>query len=173
MTTIVAHPARRVAALGSALGLALAYACATSHARRGEEPPHDVNVEVQNDLTIPTVITAYVAEGEGIRRMLGEVGGGEVKTFTFRPSAFGQQYRLIAYRQLARPIYSVPFTIGSPITGTVVWSVYTGIVTFRDRDVVETTYVNPSKGVIHVGGDSTDTSAARRDSTRDTTTKTP
>ena len=169
MNTIVAHPAQRLAVVGAALGLAMAYACATGHARRGEESPHDVNVEVQNDLTIPAVISAYVAEGEGLRRLLGEVGGGEVKTFSFRPASFGQQYRLIAYRQLARPIYSVPFTIGSPVTGTVVWSVYTGIVTFRDRDVTETTFVNPSKGVIHVGGDS----MAGDTSVRDTTAKTP
>jgi hypothetical protein len=55
------------------------------------------------------------------------------------------------------------------VTGTVVWSVYTGIVTFRDRDVTETTFVNPSKGVIHVGGDS----MAGDTSVRDTTAKTP
>jgi hypothetical protein len=159
---------RRVVAMATALIAGVSYACASSHAKRTDEAPHPVYVEVQNDLTIPAVISTYVLEGVGIRIPLGDVGGGQVKTFTFKPESFGQQYRLIAYRQLSRPIYSAPFIIESAVTGTIVWSVYTGIVTFRDRDVVETTYTNTNHGPIRVGGDTT-----KQDSTSDTTKKNP
>jgi hypothetical protein len=179
-------PALDVAALRRALAMTaaagLAYACASAHAKRSnDDAPHPVYVEVQNDLTIPAVISTYVLEGVGIRIPLGDIGGGQVKSFTFTPESFGQQYRLVAYRQLSRPIYSAPFIIESPVTGTIVWSVYTGIVTFRDRDVVETTYTQTNHGAIRVGGGDTTKPAVPQaapqgvpqDTTRDSTKKNP
>jgi hypothetical protein len=183
MSRILTRPAARCAAVAMALGIALVTACASAHGaahakRNNEDVPHDINIEVQNDLPVPTMLTVYVVEGGGggIRRSLGVVPGDEVQTFTFRPLSFSQPYRLLAYQQLSRPIYSPMFTVGSSATGTVIWSMYNGIISFRQQDIVDTTYVG-NKGPIRVGGtDSTakpaDTAAAPQDSLRDTT-KTP
>jgi hypothetical protein len=187
MSSTAAPAASRARAglLALVVSVPVAYACASGGGARrtSDEAPHDVNVEVQNDLPMPSVVTAYVVEGLGLRRYLGEVAGGETRTFTFRPTSYGQDYRLVAYRQLERPISSVPFIISSAVTGTVVWSIFNGTVQFFDQDVTDTTLVNANKGPIRVGtgdsaraGDTTgavhDTGSAG-DTTRDTTRRTP
>ncbi len=142
MVTAITRPIRHAVAVVAVLAAAAGYACA-SGGKGNPLPP--VNIEVQNNLPTPTDATVYLNSGGGIRQMLGFVPGGETKTFTFQPTSTAQQYRLEAVRQLARTIRSQPFTVGDEMTGTIQWTLFPNIVGFRERDVVETTYVDTTK----------------------------
>ncbi len=143
---VVHRVTRRLASAGllaGAAGWGLS-ACASSHHRTNEAPPHPIAVEVQNNLTVPTELTIYIAQDQGgFSRMIGTVPGNETKTFTFTPISWGDRYRLIGRRQLGPPLRSPPFTIASDRTGTIAWSLVPGIVTFYD--VADTTTVTQPK----------------------------
>ena len=121
------NPAGRV---GPAVLSAALLACASGHTKQPntDETPLPVNLEVQNDLSVPEPLTIYVQSLPGRPRMLGDMGPGTVKTFSFTPAQFGEPYRLIGYQQLMRPFTSAEFTIDGPETGTVIWSVRSGII---------------------------------------------
>ncbi len=141
MSIALTASARRMAVLTLAATLAIGYACA-SGGKGGPLPP--VNIEVQNNLSVPTDVTVWLVSG-GIRQQVGYVPGNETKTFTITPSSGAQRYRLSAERPLARPIRSPSFNYIPEQTGTIVWALIPNIVTFRGRDVVETTYVDTLK----------------------------
>jgi hypothetical protein len=153
------HMAIRSTVVAAVVVVAGVYECASGHSKtpNTDETPLPVNIEAQNDLAVPAGLTVYIQEIPGKPRMLGDVPPAQTKTFSFTPASFGQPYRLIAERQLAPPLTSAQFTIDSPETGTVIWSVRTGIISFRTRATAETTAV--SRGPIQ----------ARPDTTRDTT----
>jgi hypothetical protein len=98
--------------------------------RDNDEVTHDVAIEVNNNLTIPTVITVYLLAQQGARTPLGDVPGAQTRTFTFRPFSYGQSYRLLAERQLANPIRSQSFNVGGPEIGTISWALIPNIVSF-------------------------------------------
>jgi hypothetical protein len=134
----------RPAGLSFMLAVAGVYGCASGHAKRptSDQPPAPVNVEVQNDLAVGTGLTAFVQQTPAKPKLLGDVAPGQVQTFTFTPASYGQQYRLLAAPQAVSSdaggptdyaFKSATFSIDSPETGTVVWSVRTGIVSFRNR----------------------------------------
>lgn len=141
------RPAWRVAGIFTVLvGGAAAAACASGGKHESDQgTPPPIRVEVQNNLTVPTEITVYISDDVGNRRQLGFVEGNQVQSFTFQPTSYGQRYRLIAVRQLARPVSSPTFIIGSETTGTVVWQLFPNLVNFRGPEVVETTYVDTTK----------------------------
>lgn len=116
----------------AAVALAAPYGCASAGHHGDDDSMHPVNVEINNNLTVPTVITVFVDQGGNSRSMLGTVPGAATRTFQFTPISYSQPYRLIAQRQLAREIRSQPFTIGSDMTGTVEWSLVPNIVGFYD-----------------------------------------
>jgi hypothetical protein len=134
------HGVRAVAfTIAATAAVGLSFGCATGGHHADDDAMHPVNVEINNNLTIPTVITVYVDQGGNSRRMLGTVPGAQTRTFQFTPVSFSQPYRLIAQRQLARDVRSQPFTIGSDMTGTVEWSLVPNIVGFYDvADTVST-----------------------------------
>jgi hypothetical protein len=142
MSIALTASARRAAVLTLAATLVVGYACA-SGGKGAPLPP--VNIEVQNNLVVPTDVTVWLVSGGGIRQQVGFVPGAQTKTFTITPSSGSQRYRLVAERQLARPIRSPSFTLVPEQTGTVTWALIPNIVTFRGRDVVETTYVDTTK----------------------------
>jgi hypothetical protein len=111
-----------------------ALGCASAKNKANDDyRPHPVGVEITNNLAVPTEVTVYVVQGGGgSRQMLGTVPGTETKTFVFTPITLSQEYRLIAERQLERPVYSQPFRIGSPETGLLEWALLENIIAFRD-----------------------------------------
>jgi hypothetical protein len=118
------------------VGIALAVGgCASHHKYTGEEQPHPVEVEVNNNLAVPTEVTVWLVQTTGTRQMLGSVPGTETKTFKFTPITFSQEYRLVGERQLQRPLVSQPFTVGSPATGLLIWSLLENIIAFREFDI--------------------------------------
>jgi hypothetical protein len=113
---------RSVASLISVVGLIAAVGCAGHH-QINTAPPHPIAVQVNNNLTVPTELTVYIAQDQGgQRQMLGTVPGAQTKTFNYTPASWGQRYRLIAERQLAGPIRSPGFTVDDPQTGTITWA---------------------------------------------------
>lgn len=136
-----ASAAGAVTGLVAALGLA-PVGCA-GHQHLNDVPPHPVGVEVDNNLTVPTEVTVYVTEDQGGSRLqIGTVPGGQTKTLTFTPVSWGQTYRLLAERQLERPLRSPSFTIPNGQTGTIVWSVVPNQVQLYD--VADTTTAQPA-----------------------------
>jgi hypothetical protein len=111
-----------------------ALGCASLNKKGNEDDrPHPVEVEITNNLAVPTEVTVFLVQtGGGTRQMLGTVPGTEVKSFTFTPITLSQEYRLIAERALERPVFSQPFRVGSPETGLLEWSLLENIIAFRD-----------------------------------------
>lgn len=135
---------QRVAAVGFALAamttITLA-GCASARARANSGPPHPVDVEVNNNLALPTDLTVYLAGLDEGRRILGSVPPGKTKTLRFTPSSYSQPYRLIATQPLRRDVVSQPFTVGSGMTGRLVWTLVPNIIGFEDVDTADTTVV--------------------------------
>jgi hypothetical protein len=141
-----ASAACAVTGLVAILGLA-PVGCA-GHQHLNDAPPHPIGVEVNNNLTVPTELTVYVTEDQGGSRLqVGTVPGGQTKTLSFTPVSWGQTYRLIAERQLERPLRSPPFTIPSGQTGTVAWNVVPNQVQLYD--VADTTVAKPAPPASH------------------------
>jgi hypothetical protein len=103
-------------------------ACATPHPANSGRP-HSITIQVINNLPLPAGIDVYIVGPAGIQWRLGYVAGNDSGEFSYRPDSYGQRYRLIAKRQLQRPITSTPFTVGDAQTRFAVWSLIPGIVT--------------------------------------------
>ncbi|HEV2641477.1 MAG TPA: hypothetical protein VGT98_02165, partial [Candidatus Elarobacter sp.] len=116
--------AATVAALAVAAIVATAAgACASAGGRSG--PTHPVDVEVQNNLALPTLVTIYaVPEFSSARMLLGDVPPAATRTLSFTPISYTTTYRLYAQRPQGRPVRSQPFNVGSGMTGTIVWTMF-------------------------------------------------
>jgi hypothetical protein len=113
-------------ALAATIALA---ACATPHPANSGGRPHSITIQVINNLPVPTGIDVFIVGPAGTQWRLGFVPGGDSGEFAYRPDSYGQRYRLIAKRQLQRPITSTPFTFSDSQTRYAVWSLIPGIVT--------------------------------------------
>jgi hypothetical protein len=117
----------------AALVATAAVGCASGGKRSPKDDQavnHDVAIEVNNNLTLPTVITVYLVAQQGARTPLGDVPGAQTRTFTFRPYSYSDSYRLLAVRQLANSIRSQSFNVGGPEIGTISWALIPNIVSF-------------------------------------------
>jgi len=146
--------ARIVSSTGTLVGIvaALGIGPLASPGRHhiGEEPPHPIAVEIQNNLTIPTELTVYITQDQGGgRQMLGTVPGAQTKTFTYTPFAWGQSYRLIGQRPLGGSIGSPPFTLADPEVGTISWAVIPNQVQFYGLPDTTTTTPAPKPAPSH------------------------
>jgi hypothetical protein len=103
-------------------------ACASPHPASSGRP-HSITIEVINNLPVPTGIDVYIVGPAGTQWRLGYVPGNDSGEFSYRPDSYGQRYRLIAKRQLQRPIVSTPFTVGDAQSRFAVWSLIPGMVT--------------------------------------------
>ena len=107
--------------------------CASAAGRTPQARPHPVDVEVRNNLLLPTDLTVYVLRDYGAgRTLLGSVSPGRTQTLRFTPVTYTEVYRLYANPTGGRPIRSQPFTIGSDMTGRIVWTLVPNIVGFED-----------------------------------------
>jgi hypothetical protein len=135
----------RSAALGAALAATLATAlgaaagCATVRGRT-TGPTVPVDVEVRNNLPLPTDITVYAVNEIGNRTLLGGVPPNKTVTLRFKPASFTEPYRLLARRALGRDIRSQSFSVLSDMTGRIIWTLVPNIVGFEDVDTDSTTY---------------------------------
>jgi hypothetical protein len=120
------RPALICALVTMVAGLA---ACASHGHADGGPRTHAVTVQVINNLAIPSSMDIYVVGPAGIQQRLGFIPGNDSAEFSFRPQSYGQRYRLIAKRQLARTIVSQPFTVGDAQTRYVVWTLLNNMVT--------------------------------------------
>ena len=83
----------RRALLLLALALPLLSGCSLfRHATKGEV----VDVEVNNDLSVPTHITVYVVTDVGSRQMIGTVSPGRTARLSYRAGVITGNYRLAA-----------------------------------------------------------------------------
>lgn len=105
-------------------------ACASHpHTAANSGRPHAITIQVNNNLPVPTGIDVYIIGPNGIQWRLGYVPGGDSAEFSYRPESYGQRYRLLAKRQLQRPITSTPFSVGDAQTRFAYWALIPGIVT--------------------------------------------
>ena len=107
--------------------------CASARGRT-EGPTVPISVEVQNNLPLPTDLTIYAVSRSGTRTLLGDVPPASTKSFTFKPLSFSEPYRFQANRPLRRPIRSEVFTVGSDMTGRIIWTLSPNIVGFEEID---------------------------------------
>jgi hypothetical protein len=117
--------------VSAAIGLLAACASAGG---RSSGPTLPVQLEINNNLSLPTDITVYAITHGGARTLLGDVPPGTTRSFTFKPVSFSERYHLLAIRPLKRPIRSQFFSVGDDMTGTVVWTLVPNIVGFEEID---------------------------------------
>jgi len=85
--------ARSIALVLLALALPLIPGCsAFRHSTRGEI----VDVEVNNDLAVPTPLTIYIVSDVGNRQMIGTVSPNRTTRLTYRAGVVTGNYRLVA-----------------------------------------------------------------------------
>jgi hypothetical protein len=109
-------PVSLVRRAAAAFLVAVTAACATGHSSSGADAngaasvvSHDVVVDLTNDAIPASDVTVY-AVGSGVRRMVGSVPPGGERTLRFKAPAGSAPFRLVAERQLARPIASQRLT---------------------------------------------------------------
>ena len=117
-----------------ALAAVVAVAGCASLRGRTEGPTVPVIVQVQNNLPLPTDLTIYTVTRSGARTLLGSVPPAATRSFTFKPVSFSEPYRLLATRPLRRAIMSEVFTVGSDMTGRIIWTMSPNIIGFEDVD---------------------------------------
>lgn len=113
-------------------------ACTPNRGGRNVRPVKAVAVEIQNNLSLPTALTIYATNGYAGRVLLGNAASAGTTTLAFTPAAYSETYRLVATRPLGRNIVSQPFTVGSEMTGRIVWTLVPNIIGFLDVDETDT-----------------------------------
>ena len=119
----------------AALIPAVAVAGCASVRGRTTGPTIPVDVEVRNNLHLPTDLTIYAVDRAGNRMLLGSVPPNATGVLRFKPVSFSEPYRLVAKRALARDIRSQSFSVLSDMTGRIIWTLVPNIVGFEDIDV--------------------------------------
>jgi hypothetical protein len=114
-----------LAALLLAITVSLS-ACASAAGRRSEAA-NRISVRVRNDLVVPSVLTVFIVDDLGTRRLLGNVPAGATTTLSYDPPLASGRYRLVARTTSGAEISSPPITVTAG--ETVVWRLSTNIVT--------------------------------------------
>jgi hypothetical protein len=109
-------------------------ACASAGSGRTEGATVPVDVVVKNNLLLPTDLTIYAVSSDGHRTLLGSVHPQDSATFSFKPVAFSEQYRLLAIRSGRRSIRSEPFSVVSTNTGRITWTMIPNIIGFQGSE---------------------------------------
>jgi hypothetical protein len=124
-----------VAAVAATAGLV---GCASAGGGRSSGPPNPVQLEIRNNLALPSDLTVYAVTRGGSRTLLGDVPPATTRTFTFKPVSFSERYHLEGIRQLKRPVRSQYFSVGDDMTGRIVWTIVPNIVGFEEIDTDST-----------------------------------
>jgi hypothetical protein len=119
----------------AALIPAVAVAGCASVRGRTTGPTVPIDVEVRNNLLLPTDLTVYAVDRAGSRTLLGGVPPNTTTVLRFKPLSFSEPYRLIARRALGRDIRSQSFSVLSDMTGRIIWTLVPNIVGFEDIEV--------------------------------------
>lgn len=106
-------------------------ACASAGSGKSEGSTVPVDVVVKNNLLVPTDLTIYAVTVDGSRVLLGSVHPQDSATFSFKPSAFSQQYHLLALRSGRSSIRSEVFSVNSSNTGRITWTMIPNIIGFQ------------------------------------------
>ena len=129
----------RTALLGVVIAAAVVIpGCASIHGRT-EGPTLPIDLEIHNNLLLPTDLTIYAVTEARTRTLLGSVPPASTRTLRFKPVTFTERYRLVAKRAGARDIVSEPFSVGSDMTGAIVWTLVPNIIGFENVDTDSTT----------------------------------
>ena len=139
MVRACARHTGRLAAIGLALSVAAVAGCATAGGRT-EGATIPIQLQVNNNLRLPTDLTVYAVTRAGNRTLLGGVHPGATANLTFKPVSFSEPYRLLATTPNGRSIRSQSFSVVSDMTGAIVWTLVPNIVGFEimDADSVAT-----------------------------------
>ena len=130
---------RRIALLGLiAATTTILPGCASVHGRT-EGPTLPIDLEIHNNLLLPTDLTIFAVTESRTRTLLGSVPPASTRTLRFKPVSFSERYRLVARRAGARDIVSEPFSVGSDMTGAIVWTLVPNIIGFENIDTDSTT----------------------------------
>jgi hypothetical protein len=124
----------RAIALAALIPAVTIAGCASVRGRT-QGPTVPIDVEVRNNLLLPTDLTVYTVDAIGNRTLLGGVPPGATTVLRFKPVSFSEPYRLLARRALGRDIRSQSFSVLSDMTGRIIWTLVPNIVGFEDIDV--------------------------------------
>lgn len=122
----------------SAVSISTMTACATGGMTTTHL--HEMNVQVKNNLNVPTALTIYAVNASGSRR-LGDVPANDSLLLKWVPPDASGSYRLVAERQSERPIRSQPFSVGQNL-GTITWILVPNVLAFSEPDIVDTVHVD-------------------------------
>jgi hypothetical protein len=120
-----AMPRARAALSALLVVLALSASACASAAGRRSEATNRISVRVQNDLVVPSVLTIFIVDDLGTRRLIGNVPANATNTLGYEPSLPSGRYRLMGRTTSGAEIVSPPIT--ATAGETVVWRLSTNI----------------------------------------------
>ena len=119
-------PRTRAALAALLVALSLSFsACATVGGRHSESS-NRIGVRVQNDLVVPSVLTIFIVDDLGTRRLIGNVPANVSSTLSYDPSLPSGRYHLVARTTSGAEITSQ--TITATAGETIVWRMSNNLV---------------------------------------------
>ncbi len=113
--------------------------CASARGRSG--PVRPVELDIENNLTVPTDLSVYaIRVNGGARQIIGDVPPATTKAFQFTPDSYSEVYRLVASGPNGRAIRSQSFIVGYDMTGQIIWTLVPNIIGFRDTGTDSTSH---------------------------------
>ncbi|MDB4948958.1 MAG: hypothetical protein JWM27_1607 [Gemmatimonadetes bacterium] len=106
---------------------AAASACASGAAGSQAGSANSISVRVNNDLVVPSVLSVYILNDLGQRRLIGSVPSNGSTTLRYDASLSSGRYRLLARTTGGAEIASNPITVSAG--ETLVWRLASNIVT--------------------------------------------
>jgi hypothetical protein len=122
-------PRTRAAFTALLMVLAVSLSACASAAGRRSESDNRISVRVQNDLVVPSVLTIFIVDDLGTRRLIGNVPANATVTLSYDPSLGSGRYHLVGRTTSGADISSQ--TITATAGETIVWRLSNNLVNIQ------------------------------------------